>query len=169
LIKKFSEEEIPDDEEKEVMIDEEGNIIDDATPKEPKIHPYITWYEKFSPSLKMGVIEDSANQKRIASLLRFKSNKSGDSYVSLDDYVKRMKDWQKQVFYIAGLNKKDLESSPFMEKFNEKDVEVLYLLDPADEYVSDFLDGLRSLISTSLLNSHTFLTISCLSIGYAIS
>jgi len=82
----------------------------------------------------MGIIDDPSNQKRIAKLLRFNSNKG--TFIGFDDYVARMKDWQKQIYYIAGQKQSDLESSPFMEKFVEKDVEVLYLTDPADEYVS---------------------------------
>jgi HSP90 family molecular chaperone len=81
----------------------------------------------------MGVVDDPSNQKKIAKLLRFNSNKG--TFIGFDDYVARMKDWQKQIYYIAGQKQSDLSTSPFMEKFAEKDVEVLYLTDPADEYV----------------------------------
>lgn len=131
-----------DDEEKEVEVDEEGNVIE--TPEEdeeedeidrPK--PYLEWYKKFAPSLKMGVIEDEANRGKLAKLLRFKSSKTEaeDEYISLPEYVERMKDWQDDVYVFAGQNIDELEKSHFMEQFLEKDVEVLYLTDPVDEYM----------------------------------
>jgi len=140
MISKFAGE--GDDEtdaSKEVQIDAEGNVIDDVkkSSKDTATNPYKAWYEKFGPSLKMGIIDDPANQKRIAKLLRFNTNKG--SFMGLDDYVSRMKDWQKQIYFIAGHKQSDIETSPFMEKFIEKDVEVLYLTDPADEYVMQYL------------------------------
>jgi heat shock protein beta len=135
MIAKFAEEDAATENIKDVEIDAEGNVIDSEmkATKDVESSPYIKWYEKFGPSLKMGVIDDSANQKRIAKLLRFNTNKQ--KYTSLDDYVGRMKDWQKQIYFIAGQKQSDLETSPFLEKFVEKDVEVLFLTDPADEYV----------------------------------
>jgi len=140
LISKFAGEDgaSVDDASKEVEIDAEGNVIDNKkSSKDASKSPYASWFEKFGPSLKMGIIDDPANQKRITKLLRFNSNK--ETFIGIDDYVARMKDWQKQIYYIAGQKQSDLETSPFMEKFVEKDVEVLYLTDPADEYVMQHL------------------------------
>lgn len=136
MIAKFAGEDNAADTSKDVEIDAEGNIIDNEkkSEKDASSSPYAKWFEKFGPSLKMGIIDDPSNQKRIAKLLRFNSNKG--TFIGLDDYVGRMKNWQKQIYYIAGQKQSDLETSPFMEKFIEKDVEVLYLTDPADEYVS---------------------------------
>jgi Molecular chaperone, HSP90 family len=138
MIQKFADSPMPEKEssEDEVEIDEEGNIIekDDAVTEE-KEHPYLEWYTKFQPSIKMGVVEDEANRKRLAKLIRIKTSKSDGKWVSFQDYVENMKDWQKEIYFIAGHDEKELQKSPFMEKFNEKDLEVIYFTEPADEYM----------------------------------
>jgi len=138
MIKKLADSPMPDDDitEDEVQIDEEGKIIEsEPKSKEDKVHPYIEWYTKFQPSIKMGVIEDEANRKRLSKLLRVKTSKSDGKFVSFEDYVGGMKEWQKDVYFIAGPEQKELEKSPFMDKFNEKDLEVIYFTEPADEYM----------------------------------
>lgn len=134
MIKSLSEEELPEPEENEEEIDEDGNVIEDA-PKEKPVHPYIEWYSKFHPSIKMGIMEDEANQKRLAKLIRFKSSKSDGEWTSFEEYVSRMKDSQKQIFFLAGPDIDDIEKSPFMDKFREKDIEVIYFTEAADEYM----------------------------------
>jgi heat shock protein beta len=96
-------------------------------------HPYIKFYEQFGKSIKMGVIEDVPNRSKLAKLLRFKSSKSEEKYLSLDDYVSNRPDWQKDIYYIAAESIEAAEKSPFMEVARRKDVEVLFLVDPIDE------------------------------------
>lgn len=144
MIKKFAESKIEtEEEEKEVEIDADGNVIEtedeDKEVKEEKEHPYLDWYRKFQPSIKMGVVEDDANRKRLAKLIRFKTSKSDGKWISFDKYVENMKDWQDQIFYISGTELTELEKSPFMEKFNAKDVEVIYFTEPADDYMIQHL------------------------------
>jgi len=136
MIKKYAESPLPEKEEKEPEIDDEGNIIESEEEDELVEHPYIAWANKFGPSIKMGVVEDTVNRKNLLKLLRYKSSKSGDDVTSLKDYVSRMKDWQKDIYFIAGTFEDELKASPFMEKFNEKEVEVLYFTDPSDEYMA---------------------------------
>merc|ERR1712088_496599 len=93
------------------------------------------FYEQFGKNLKLGIHEDSTNRKKLAGYLRFNTSASGDEMSSLGDYVSRMKENQKDIYYITGESLDTVKQSAFVETLKKRGLEVVYMTEPIDEYV----------------------------------
>ncbi|MCG8637689.1 MAG: molecular chaperone HtpG, partial [Desulfobacterales bacterium] len=100
---------------------------------------YIEFYEEFGQALKAGIPTDFTNKERLAALMRYKTTKSGDKYVTLDQYIENMKEDQKEIYYLTGESLTSLVNSPLLESLKAKDYEVLLMVDPIDEWVTQSL------------------------------
>jgi len=112
---------------------------------------YKKFYEQFGKNIKLGIHEDSTNRKKLAGFLRFATSASGDEMCSLGDYVSRMKENQKDIYYITGESKEVVASSSFVERLKKRGLEVVYMTEPIDEYVVQQLkefDG-KNLVSVT--------------------
>ena len=98
-----------------------------------KAEEYATFWDNFGAVLKEGLYEDHENREKLLELVRFKSTES-DNLVSLEDYVGRMNEGQEEIFYISGEDAETLKSSPQIEGFKSRGVEVLLMTDPIDEF-----------------------------------
>merc|ERR1712121_526459 len=109
------------------------------------------FYEQFGKNLKLGIHEDSTNRKKLAGLLRFYTSASGDEPCGLEDYVSRMKENQKDIYYITGENREVMGASAFVERLKKRGFECVYMTEPIDEYVVQQLkefDG-KNLVSVT--------------------
>jgi molecular chaperone HtpG len=95
---------------------------------------YKKFYEQFSKNLKLGIHEDSANRKKLSELLRYPTSTSGDELSSITDYVSRMKENQKDIYYITGESKEAVSMISFVEQVKKRGFEVIYMTEPIDEY-----------------------------------
>nr|XP_009858093.1 heat shock protein HSP 90-beta [Ciona intestinalis] len=95
---------------------------------------YKKFYEQFGKNLKLGIHEDSQNRKKLAGFLQYHSSQSGDEMTSLENYVTRMKENQKDIYYITGESRDQVSNSAFVERVTKRGFEVLYMVEPIDEY-----------------------------------
>lgn len=129
MMKNLAKEPMP-----EPDLEDDDDEEDIARKSKLMVHPYIKFWKLFGQQIKWGVIDDYSNRDKLTKLLRYTSSKSDGELISMDDYVSRMKEWQTQIFFITALSEDEAKESPFLGKFNKKDVEVLYLTEPIDEW-----------------------------------
>ncbi|KAK9748569.1 hypothetical protein RND81_02G067400 [Saponaria officinalis] len=133
MIRKLAEDDPEDSNYKDKEETEKSSDNDEKKGK------YTKFWNEFGKSIKLGIIEDAANRNRLAKLLRFETTKSSGKLTSLDQYISRMKSSQKDIFYITGTSKEQLENSPFLERLTKKGYEVIFFTDPVDEYLMQYL------------------------------
>ena len=104
---------------------------------------YLKFYTNFSKKIKLGVYEDSKHRDKFTKLLMFNTSKSEDKLRSLDQYVDDMSEDQPGIYYITGESREIVKNSPFVEKLHKKGWEVLYFVDPLDEYMTQQLQEYR--------------------------
>ncbi|CAG8480854.1 9554_t:CDS:2 [Paraglomus brasilianum] len=124
---------------------------------------FSKFYEAFCKNIKLAVHEDKTNMTKFAELLRFHSTKSGDEMTSLKDYVTRMPEKQKNIYYITGENRQAVENSPFTEVLKKRGFEVLLMTDPLDEYAMNALkefEGKKTVIKEILNDKVEKVTVS---------
>ena len=112
---------------------------------------YKKFYEAFSKNLKLGIHEDSTNRQCLSELLRYHTSQSGDEMTSLSEYVSRLKETQKSIYYITGESKEQVANSAFVKRVRKRGFEVVYMMEPIDEYCVQQLkefDG-KSLVSVT--------------------
>jgi heat shock protein beta len=117
----------PSEEDKPTSADEQEKAKVDAT-------MYETFYKQFGKSVRLGLIEDQKNAKKLQKLLRYPSSKFPTKSISLQSYVDRMKKNQDVIYYVSGESQTAVEQSPFLERLTKRGFEVLFLTEPLDEY-----------------------------------
>jgi len=100
---------------------------------------YEEFYVEFGQALKAGIPTDFENKERLASLLRYKTTKSDDKYITLDEYIENMQEGQEEIYFLTGESLTSLTNSPLLESLKAKDYEVILMIDPIDEWVTQSL------------------------------
>merc|ERR1712048_25658 len=136
LLRKLAEEEEGSDDDEDYDEDdedkEEDKEEDDDAEKPMK---YSEFWKEFGKSIKLGVIEDGKNRKKLLNLLRFPTTASATP-VSLQSYVDRMKDGQENIYFISAASLEEAKDSPFLEQVTKKGFEVVFFVDNLDEYMN---------------------------------
>jgi HSP90 family molecular chaperone len=120
-----------DDEKKEEESDDDaptGKVLKEVT--------FPKFWEEFGKNLRLGLIEDGTNRARLTKLLRFKTSKNEDKFVSLEDYVERMAETQKNIYYLTGESIEKIKQVPVLYDAEKREVEVIFMTDAIDEYVT---------------------------------
>jgi molecular chaperone HtpG len=107
-----------------------------AEMKEKSPEDYLKFYAEFGPVIKEGLHFDFANKEKLQELVLFESSRTDPGvFVSLKEYVTRMPEGQKDIYFITGASRQAVENSPHLEIFRKKEYEVLFMTDPVDEWV----------------------------------
>jgi HSP90 family molecular chaperone len=112
--------------------------LDEQAKSDPE--KYQKFWSTFGLYLKEGATSDYEYQKELGKLLRFESSKSeAGKVISLADYLLRIKPDQEEIYFINGPSREAIEAGPYVEMFKEKDIEIIYTLEPIDDFVLNHL------------------------------
>jgi len=136
MLKKLADE---SKEKKKEEEEESKETAEEAAEEEKKENKYEKFWKNFGKSIKLGCIDDRANKPKLSKLLRFTTTKSEGKLIGLEDYVDRMKEGQKHIYFITGESDKAIKESPFLERLVKKGYEVILMTDPLDEYLTQSL------------------------------
>lgn len=120
-----------------------SRILKELKKRAENYDDYMLFWKAFGMAFKEGIYEDFNNREEIASLSRFMSTNDAEKYTSLDDYISRIADDKKVIYYITGDDEKVLRNNPQLEAFNAKNIEVLLLTDPIDEFWTQTLQNYK--------------------------
>ena len=120
-----------------------GRLLKDLKKRAENYDDYIKFWNNFGMAFKEGIYEDFANREEIAGVSLFNSTHGGEKLTTLDAYIERMKPEQKDIYYITGDDVKVLTNNPQLEAFKQKDLEVLLLVDPIDEFWTQTLPNYK--------------------------
>jgi heat shock protein beta len=115
--------------------DAEGDEEIDEGEESAAVDDYKTFWENFGKSIKLGIMDDRKNKSKLAKLLRYTSTTTNGELTSFEGYVDRMHEDQKYIYYITGESLEQVKASPMLERLTAKNLEVLFMVDPLDEYV----------------------------------
>jgi molecular chaperone HtpG len=110
-----------------------------AEMKEKEYDTYLKFWTEFGRAIKEGTSADYENKERLLELLVFQSSHDKEKLTTLKEYVSRMKEDQKEIFFLTGESRDLVDSSPHLEAFKQKGIEVLYLVDTVDELLTQSL------------------------------
>ncbi|GAB6157260.1 molecular chaperone HtpG [Desulfotomaculum varum] len=109
-------------------------FLQEQAKKEPA--KYKEFWNNFGMFIKEGAATDHTHRKELVELLRFTSSQAADGeLVSLQDYAARMKEGQKEIYFINGPTREVIEASPYLEAFRDRDIEVLFTHEPVEDYI----------------------------------
>jgi molecular chaperone HtpG len=103
------------------------------------------FYQNYSKNIKMGVNKKNKHSQKLIKFLRYHTNTGGSNLRSLDEYISDMKHGQKGIYFITGSSLEQIFKSPYLERFNDKGIEVLYMDDPMDECMMQFLQQYKGI------------------------
>ncbi len=114
------------------------DVLQEMKDREPDT--YLKFWAEFGRAIKEGTSSDYENKERLLELLVFQSSNDPEKLTTLKEYVERMREGQNEIYYLTGESRSQVESSPHLEAFKEKGYEVLYLVDPVDELLTQSLN-----------------------------